>query len=139
MDAPLIQIDDFVCWNDFAGWWPRFNDQVLVPLFDGRDAMYQQRDWAGDEFGESLGSWRTVGWAPVVVIEGVTSTRQAVSDRLACRIWVEAPADIRLARGIQRDGEDHRALWEKWMRQEAAFFEADDSQARADFIVSGTD
>ncbi len=32
LDAPLIQIDDFVSWSDFSGWWPRFDAQVLTPL-----------------------------------------------------------------------------------------------------------
>jgi uridine kinase len=135
-DAPVIEVDDFVSWGDFAGWWPRFEAQVLQPLLRGQDAVYQRRDWIGDEFGAALGAWRTVPWAPVVVIEGVTSTRAAVQDRLACRIWVEAPADERLRRGIARDGESHRGLWERWMREEAAFFEEDGARDRADFIVS---
>lgn len=138
LDAPLIQIDDFVSWDNFSGWWPRFETQVLGPLLAGRDAVHQQRDWAGDEFGDTLGEWRTVSWAPVVVLEGITASRKSVTDRLACRVWVDAPPHVRLHRGIARDGEDHRALWEKWMVEEAAFFEADDTRARADFVVSGT-
>jgi uridine kinase len=136
LQAPVIKIDDFVSWTDFAGWWPRFEDQVLSPLMDGRDAVYQKRDWANDEFGSSLGGWRRVPFSPVVVIEGVTSTRASVSDRLACRVWVEAPADERLRRGLARDGESHRALWERWMREETLFFDEDRTKARADFVVS---
>lgn len=136
LEAPLIAVDDFVSWGDFAGWWPRFEDQVLQPLLRGQDAVYQRRDWTGDEFGTALGEWRTVPWAPVVIVEGVTSTRAAVQDLLACRIWVEAPADERLRRGIARDGESHRGLWERWMREEAAFFERDRTRERADFVVS---
>lgn len=30
----------------FAGWWPRFDSQVLTPLLAGRDAVYQARDWS---------------------------------------------------------------------------------------------
>jgi uridine kinase len=135
-DAPVIEVDDFVSWGDFAGWWPRFEDQVLQPLLRGQDAVYQRRDWNGDEFGTALGEWRTVPWAPVVIIEGVTTTRAAVQDRLACRIWVEAPADERLRRGIARDGESHRGVWDQWMREEAAFFEEDRTRERADFVVS---
>jgi uridine kinase len=137
LDAPLIEIDHFVSWADFAGWWPRFDEQVLDPLFDGRDAMYQRRDWVNDEFGRDLAEWKRVPWSPIVVIEGVTSTRTAVSERLACRVWVEAPADERLRRGVARDGESHRALWERWMRDESRFFEEDRTRTRADFVVSG--
>ncbi|WP_114558219.1 uridine kinase family protein [Desertihabitans aurantiacus] len=136
LDAPLIPVDDFVSWNDFAGWWPRFEQQVLDPLFDGRDVRYQQRDWT-DWTGDTLGPWRTVPWAPVVVVEGVTCTRAAISSRLACRVWVEAPPADRLRRGLQRDGQEHRGLWERWMREEASFFASDGAAGRADFRVSG--
>ncbi|WP_345750257.1 uridine kinase family protein [Microbacterium rhizophilus] len=135
LDAPVVEIDDFVSWGDFAGWWPRLEEQVLAPLLAGRDARYQRRDWEGDEFGTALGEWRVLPWAPIVVLEGVTSTRRAVADRLACRVWVDAPAELRLARGIARDGESHRPLWERWQAEEAAFFAADGARERADFLL----
>ncbi|WP_435080578.1 uridine kinase family protein [Clavibacter michiganensis] len=138
LGAPVIEVDDFVSWVDFSGWWPRFEEQVLAPLLAGEDAVYQRRDWAGDEFGAGLGEWRTVPWAPVVVIEGVTCTRAAAADRLACRIWVEAPADVRLRRGLERDGHGatHRGRWKTWMQQEDTFFPADGARDRADFLVT---
>jgi len=135
--APLIEIDDFVSWTNFSGWWPRFEAEVLDPLLDGHDAIYQQRDWKEDEFGDLLGPWRRVAWAPVVVIEGVTSSRRAVADRLACGVWIEAPAKIRLERGLARDGEDHRHLWQEWMAEEEVFFAEDQTRSRADFHISG--
>jgi len=139
LGAPLIKIDDFVTWQRFGAWWPRFDEQVLQPLLAGRDARYQARDWVGDEFGDGLGEWRTVPWAPVVVLEGVTCTRRAIADRLACRLWVEAPdADLRLARGLMRDGESHRALWQRWMLEEQAFFAADGARGRADLVIDTT-
>lgn len=64
----LIQIDDFVSWPDFAGWWPRFERQVLLPLLSGSEATYLVRDWANDEFGTSLDGWKTVAWAPLVIL-----------------------------------------------------------------------
>ena len=137
LDCPIIEVDDFVSWNDLTGWWPRFDEQVLSPLLKGREAHYQRRDWAGDEFGDSLGEWRTVPWHPFVVIEGVTVTRRDAAGRLSLAVWVEAPRELRLARGIARDGEDHRALWEDWMRREDEFFTADRTRARADLVVPG--
>ena len=137
LDAPLIQIDDFVSWEDFSGWWPRFQAQVLEPLLAGRAAHWQVRDWGGDEFGTSLAEWRTQPWAPIVVVEGVTCCRKAASDSLAYSIWVDAPTELRLERGITRDGESHRELWTRWMLEEDAFFRADETRERADLIVSG--
>ena len=136
--APLIEIDDFGSWVDFAGWWPRFDEQVLTPLLAGEDAHYQVRDWDNDEFGDSLAGWKTVAWAPLVVIEGVTCTRAATAGRLAYRIWVEAPDALRLQRGVARDGESHRALWLDWMIEEGRFFDSDATRTRADLKVDGS-
>jgi uridine kinase len=135
--APVVEIDDFVSWSDFAGWWPRFERQVLTPLLSGAEARYQVRDWANDEFGASLAGWKTVAWAPLVILEGVTCTRLAAATRLAYRIWVEAPEDLRLQRGLERDGTDHRQLWHTWMAEEREFFAADGTRARADLRVTG--
>lgn len=138
LHAPVVRIDDFVTWQHFGAWWPRFEQQVVVPLLDGHDAVFQARDWEGDEFGDGLGEWRTVPWAPVVVLEGVTCSRLAINDRLACRLWIEAPPADRLTRGLRRDGESHRALWDRWMVEETAFFTEDRTRERADLVVDGT-
>jgi uridine kinase len=137
LDAPIIEIDDFVSWNPPADWWPRFETQVLTPLLAGDDAVYQARDWT-DWYGSSLGAWKTVRWQPIIVLEGVTCTRRAATDRLACRVWVDAPPEIRLARGLARDTDRHpgaRELWERWMADESRFFALDDTRSRADFVI----
>jgi uridine kinase len=136
MAAPVVEIDDFVSWDCFAGWWPRFEEQVLSPLLAGRDAVYQARDW-NDWHGSSLGEWKTLPWSPTVVLEGVTCTRRETIGRLAYAVWVEAPAGLRLARGMTRDADfaGRDELWRRWMREEDAFFAADGTRARADVIV----
>lgn len=134
----LVEVDDFVSWDDFAGWWPRFDEQVLTPLLAGRDAHYQVRDWANDWRGGSLDGWKTLPWQPVVIVEGVTCTRRDAAWRLAYTVWVDAPAELRLARGLARDhgqGYDVTELWRTWMAEEDAFFAADRTRERADALV----
>lgn len=132
--APVIPIDDFLSWQHLADWWPRFDAQVLDPLTAGRNACYQARDWS-DWHGDTLGEWRTVPWSALVIVEGVTCTRAAAGDRLAYRVFVDAPAELRLARGLARDGAEHRDLWLDWMGREDAFFQADRTRDRADLRV----
>ncbi|WP_433606647.1 uridine kinase family protein [Dactylosporangium sp. CA-139114] len=136
LNAPIIEIDDFVSWDCFADWWPRFDAQVLTPLLAGRSAVYQARDW-NDWYGSSLGAWKTQPWSPTIVLEGVTCTRSDTIGRLTYAVWVEAPAQLRLARGMARDttfpGKEE--LWQRWMREEDLFFTADDTRNRADIIV----
>ncbi|GIF17655.1 uridine kinase [Actinoplanes tereljensis] len=134
--APIIEIDDFVSWGDFAGWWPRFDAQVLAPLLRGEAATYQARDWT-DWYGDALGEWKIQPWSPTIVLEGVTCTRRETVGRLTYAIWVDAPAPVRLARGLARDRAFAGAerLWRTWMAEEERFFAADDTRARADLTL----
>lgn len=134
--APVVEVDDFVSWDDVTGWWPRFDAQVLGPLLRGEDAHYQVRDWT-DWYGGTLGGWKTRTWAPVVIVEGVTCTRRETVGRLVYAVWVEAPAPVRLARGLARDRAFAGAerLWRRWMAEEERFFGADRTRERADLII----
>jgi hypothetical protein len=136
LGAPIVEIDDFVSWDHFADWWPRFDEQVLTPLLAGRDAHFQARDWS-DWYGSTLGGWKTQPWTPTVILEGVTCTRLETVGRLAYAVWVEAPTDLRVARGMARDSNfpGKEQLWERWMGEEDAFFAADGTRERADVVV----
>ena len=135
--AALVEIDDFTSWADPQGWWPRFATEVMAPLTRRADARYRVRDWSGDEFGTGLGGWKTTRWAPVIVVEGVTCARRAAAGWLSYTIWVQAPAELNLARGLERDGADHREHWLRWMAWERRFFAADGTRERADLRVDG--
>ena len=67
----------------------------------------------------------------------VVLTHAAIADRLAYRIWVEAPDEVRLRRGLERDGENHRELWLASMTTERQFFAHDATRTRADLRVNG--
>lgn len=75
--------------------------------------------------------------AEAVLLEGVTSARRAVADRLTMAIWIEAPPSERLTRELARDGERARADWERWGAAEDAHFARDRARARADVLVDG--
>jgi uridine kinase len=136
LKAPIIEIDDFVSWDSLAGWWPRFDAQVLTPLLNGQDARYQARDWT-DWYGSTLGGWKTQPWSPTILFEGVTCTRRETIGRLAYAIWVEAPAPLRLSRGLIRSRSFAGAeqLWQNWMTEEERFFTSDGTRERADLII----
>ncbi|PWU44249.1 hypothetical protein DLJ46_27035 [Micromonospora globispora] len=46
---------------------------------------------------------------------------------------------LRRERGLARDGDEHRDLWQRWMGEEAAFFAADGTRDRADLRVDASD
>jgi hypothetical protein len=84
--AEVVHTDDFATGEPGVEWWPRLEREVIVPLSAGETARAM----------------------PAVVIEGVSSARRAAADRLAYAIWIDAPAELRLERGLERDGRDAR-------------------------------
>ncbi len=131
--APILQTDDFASWDTRHEWWPRLEAEALAPLAAGRVARFERSRWVPEQPIE----WREVAPGPVVILEGVTAGRVAVRDRLSYLIWVETPADLRLARGVERDGDAQRGQWVSWMAEEDDFFARDDVRSRANLTVHG--
>ena len=74
-----------------------------------------------------------------VIIEGTYSTRYELAAFYDFTIWVECPREKRLDRGIERDGEEMRSMWEEnWMVYEDLYVDAHLPQDRVNLIVDGT-
>jgi uridine kinase len=134
--ARVVAVDDF-SGPSVPEWdWVRFCAQVVTPLRAGDPARYQRWDWATDSGAE----WHQITPGAVVVVEGVSATRDEVGSPWACRIWVDTPAGIRLDRALERDGPDRMVLWlNDWIPSEQRYITAQAPQRRADLIVSGTE
>ena len=132
-DAPIVHTDDFASWDEPIDWWHRLEADVLGPMERGQPVRYQAYDWVRRQLGE----WRELRASEVVLLEGVSSSRRAVADRLALAIWIETSREVRLARGIARDGEAMRPQWDSWMEEEDAHYARDRTKERADVIIAG--
>ena len=114
--------------------WERLRDQILVPIREGRHADYQRYDWEADVLAE----WHTISASDVVIVEGVYTMRRELISLYDLKIWVECPRAIRLARGIARDGEKARAIWEQdWMPKEDYYVKTHLPHEEADFFLNG--
>ncbi|MGW5569847.1 hypothetical protein ACWEVD_01495 [Nocardia thailandica] len=102
-------------------------------LSQDRPARYQRYDWNT----RALSEWHEIARPDVLILEGVSSAREAVRNRLSLSIWVETPRDTRLARGLDRDGVEALPLWQRWMAAEDAHFAADRTPDHVDLIVAG--
>lgn len=131
---PVVHTDDFASHAEPMQWWPRMLRDVVGPLLRGEPARFHPYDWVARTFAATE---IVVAPAPIVVIEGVGATRAAWRDRLALRVWIETARDVRLARGIARDGEQLREFWADWMRAEDGYVAEEDPQAYADLVVDG--
>lgn len=131
--VPVLHTDDFASWENPVGWWPRLERDVLVPLEQGEPVSFRAYDWQRHRLGER----RLLPPSDVVLLEGVSSARRAVAERLSLVVWIETAAPERLTRGIARDGLARRDQWERGMAQEEAHFLLDRARERADVIVDG--
>jgi len=130
---PTIHTDDFATHDEPMQWWPRMLDQVIQPLLAGRPATFRPYDWMQRRPGEPA----TIAPSEVVVIEGVGATRAAWRDRLALRIWVDTDSDLRLRRGLERDGDELADFWRSWREAEDDYVEAEQPLQHADLVVAG--
>ena len=74
--------------------------------------------------------------APVLVVEGCGVGVRATAPYLSLLVWMDAPHDERMRRGIARDP-GYRPHWERWARQEQAMYDAEQTRERADLRVDG--
>ncbi|WP_425303547.1 uridine kinase family protein, partial [Nocardia wallacei] len=102
-------------------------------LAEDRPGRYQRYDWGLRRRAE----WHDVEPGGVLILEGVSAARAAVRDRLSLAIWVQTSREVRLARGLERDGAQALPLWQEWMAAEDAHFAADRTREYADVIVEG--
>jgi uridine kinase len=130
-DAPLVRMDDL-----YPGWDGLFDVDAEVlgflrPLAEDRPGSYRRYDWAAGEYRET----HQIEPAALLVLEGVGSGNHAWRDLVTILVWVEAPADVRLARGLERDGEAQRRHWVDWMRDEERLFAEQQTGAHADLVL----
>lgn len=126
--------------NLYAGWtgldagMEAMAEHVVRPLRTGEEGRYRRWDWHRSAFAEEC----VVAPCEVLVVEGVGSGNAAYGDAITRLVWVETPDDVRLQRGMDRDGEQMRGHWLDWGVQEAAMFARQRTRERADVVVDGT-
>lgn len=134
LDAPVIHLDDlYEGWSGLDGVFERLDAQVLTPVAEGRAARYQRYDWHAGRFDD----WVDVPLTGTLVVEGCGSAPRALGDRAVLVAYVDAPADLRLERGLARDGEAMREQWLRWMGLEAVHLAREGTRRRADVVVDG--
>jgi uridine kinase len=129
-----IHTDDLLDgWGDMVTFWPRLDRDVLAKLRNGQPGSYRRYDWYAARFAERV----PVPVPDVLVLEGVTSARAVIRPELTLSVFVCAPRELRLARGVARDGEALRDELLRWVAGEEAHFAADRTVEHADLLIDG--
>lgn len=131
-DTRVVHCDELL-----QGWsgLPGLADTVealLRPLAAGEVGEWRRWDWHADGWADT----HVVRPGGLLVLEGVGCWAPAVADLVGLLVWVEAASDLRLARGMERDGEAMRAHWEQWRLDEDALFARLGTRGRADLVVA---
>jgi len=130
----LLHMDDF--YEGWEGLRPdlerRLLTQVFEPLSRATATRWQRYDWSRG----ALTDWVRLDPPDVLVVEGCGSGAVAYARYRSVLVWVEAGRETRMRRGLARDGAAVEPHWLAWMELEAAYFQANDTPARADVRIS---
>lgn len=132
-NAQVVHTDDFASWDNPIDWWPALVRDVLEPVSQGRTGRFTPTIWNPEQEPNPV----EVTPSSHLIVEGVTATREAFRPYLTYSIWIETLRDVRLDRGLLRDGEDARAQWEQWMAEEDHYVQRECPDERADLVIDG--
>jgi uridine kinase len=134
LTVELVHMDDvFEGWDGLPAAGRLVCEQVVRPLAQGLPGSYAAYDWEREQFGAEV----TVPPSELLVIEGVGSGDPSCAEHTSVLVWVWAPAELRLARGLARDGAGLEARWRQWMVDEEQLHRRDRTAERADVVVDG--
>jgi len=130
----VVHMDDL-----YEGWdgLPGVGRQLaglLRPLADRLPGSYRRFDWHAKAFAETV----TIEPTDLLVLEGVGSGCRMHDDLIGVLVWVDAPYDLRMRRGIERDGDAFAPHWESWAEAEQVHFARHRTRQRADLVVDGS-
>lgn len=132
LGAPLIHMDDlYAGWDGLRRGVDVLHEWVLRPLAEGRPAVWRRWDWAAGAYAEEHpvpgGEW--------LIVEGVGAGGRVLRPYLRGVVWVDSPTAVRKRRALARDGETYAPHWDRWARQEEAFYAADQVRENAALIL----
>jgi uridine kinase len=131
----VVHVDDLLDgWDDLDAVGSSVQRLLVEPWARGRAGGYRRYDWHQAAFAEH----HEVPPADVLVLEGVGSGHPGYADLVTLLVWVEAPEELRLARGLERDGADLEPQWRRWLAAERRLHARERTRERADVVVDGT-
>ncbi|WP_019148742.1 uridine kinase family protein [Timonella senegalensis] len=134
LGAPTVHMDDlYDGWTGVEKGADILVADILTPLAAGKPAHYRRYDWVLGEYAERH-HVEDVGW---LVVEGCASATTIVDNFGPFIIWVETDSHTRLARGLERDGQDMEENWRAFMELEMVLYEHNRTRERAHVRLDG--
>jgi uridine kinase len=131
----VVHLDDLLDgWEGLHGVGRSAQRLLVEPWSQGKTGGYRRYDWHQAAFAEH----HDVPPPDVAVLEGVGSGHAGFADRVTLLVWVEAPQELRLARGLERDGPELMPRWHRWLVDEQLLHATEATRERADVVVDGS-
>lgn len=129
----VVGMDDlYPGWDGLEEGVRRVRSDLVTPLLHEEPAGYRRYDWLRGSEAE----WVRVPPVDLLVLEGCGAGSASYAAAITMLVWVEAPAEVRLHRGLARDGDHLRAEWLAWAAQEERLFATERTRERADLVVA---
>jgi uridine kinase len=133
LDAPIVSLEDlYGGWDGLEHGIDLLVGAVLEPLAAGRAARVPRYDWGAGEWAEP---W-PLDPPPVLIVEGVGAGARRAAAFESLIVWLEAPADARQQRALDRDGQTFAPYWDRWAAQEDAMLARERTPDRADIVIA---
>jgi uridine kinase len=131
-----IHTDDLLDgWSDMVTFWSRLDDGVLQRVRRGEPGGFRRYDWHQGSFEQG---WQQVPVTDVLLVDGVTTARAASRPLCVLSVYlVVVDAELRLRRGIARDGEELRPDLVRWAQREERYFATEQTATYVDLLVDG--
>lgn len=110
---------------------------ILEPLAAGESGSFQMWDWVAGRRSHSI----RVPQRPFLIVEGVGVALPRARELAVLTMFVTAPWETRLARGLARDSgayDDATALWEGFEQAELSHHARTRAREDADVLIDGT-
>ena len=110
----------------------RLLQEVLQPLTVGKEGSYRRYDWGSDTLAER----RMIPAGGVVLVEGVYALMPSLIDFYRFKVWIDCPRELRMARGLDRDGPEALSQWrDQWMPAEDRYASTQRPMDHADVVL----
>ena len=133
LECQCVHTDDIAWHHSFFDWWPLLIQHVLQPFKAGQPVLWTPDAWHEHKRSGAI----IVQPAPILIVEGVSSTRRELSRWIDYTVWMETDSQLAETRGLERDGPNGYDFWFEWQSHENPFLERDQPWTRASLIVDG--
>jgi uridine kinase len=132
LGAPVVLLEDlYGGWDGLERGIDLLVAEVLRPLAAGQTARVPRYDWITRAWGEPA----PLEPPELLIVEGVGAGARRAAAFESLAVWLEAPADVRKKRALDRDGETFAPYWDYWAAQEDAMLARERTPERAGLVV----